>query len=529
MYSVIFRETPTASPLLVHAPFTGGLKLVSGSINQGINSIDSFDLEIDFTNAGYNHVKPMQTLVEVRNVKNNNVEFTGRVLNYSDNMANDGLHTKSVVCEGILGYLHDSYQPYIDFSGSPESLFNQLITNHNSQVEDYKQFIMGTVSLKTKVNKDGTVISVDDGIATKSTTCFITPEQTTFDQLKSNLLDIFGGEIQVRIVGTLQYIDYVQSVGHDSQEDIGISRNLRSVTKKVDPSSIVTRLIPLGKTISTTSTTDNERRVTIESVNNGKNYLERADLVSQFGIQYGSVTYDDVENPSVILQAGTDWLNQQKIVLEQFTVEALDLFKIGKGIEEYIVGNTHNIVNPIMTLNERIRVIGKTVDIVDPINSSLTIGDKFKTLIDYQMEQREASKNYNKLQNTITQQRATIDSLSTQLAAVQNTVTTSNVSTLPQDLQDINDQLDTIQQEVEALPAYALKKYTTTIGDDTSTEYTITHNIGSQDVIVRTRGTVAPYSEGQVMDIEYIDNNSIIIRTASPIPSNDKLNVTIIG
>jgi hypothetical protein len=512
MYYVRLRETPGAQALTIHTPFVDGAKLVSGNINQGINSITSFDFEIDYTNEGYRHIKPMQTIIEVTNIKNNRLEFIGRVVNYADSMSSDGLHTKSVICEGGFGYLHDSNQPYTDFSGYAGDLFRLLIANHNAQVEDYKKFKTGAIYL-----------DVNPWV-----TAFLTPEDSTFDALKSNLLDVVGGEINVYNTPDSLIIEYVQQIGYDSQEDIGLSRNLKSITKKVDPSNIVTRLIPLGKTIATDVTTDNERRTTIESVNNGVNYLERADLVSAFGIQYGSNIWDEVTDANTLKNNGIDWLNKQKVVLQQFTVEAIDLFKIGKGIEEFYVGNTHKVVNPIMAINERIRVVSKKVDIVDPINSSLTIGDKFKSLIDYQREQVEASKNYTKLQNTITQQRATIASLSASLNDVQTTVTNASVDTLPSDLQTINTKLDQIQADVNALPNYALTKFVATIGDGVSTTYTITHNLGTRDVMVNIRGTTAPYSQEQVMNIDY-GINTIVITTASPISTSNTLSVTIIG
>jgi len=528
MYVVLLRETPDSDPIVIHNSFTDGTKLTSGTINQGINNIDSFDMEIPFTNVGYGHIKPMQTLIEVRNIKNNYLEFGGRLLNYADTMTTDGVHSKTAICEGVLGYLHDSSQSYTDFTGTPENLFIAMITSHNAQVETYKQFQLGVISLAKVIDKNGNVLSTDS-TTSSNITAFITPENSSYDQIKSNLLDAVGGEIQVRTVGSLLYIDYVKSVGYDSVEDIGISRNLKSVTKKVDPSNIITRLIPLGKTISTEDQTDNERRTTIASANGGLIYVERSDLVAEFGIQTGTVVFDDITGWTPLKNAGIDWLNNQKIVLQQFTVEALDLFKIGKGVEEYIVGNRHKVVNPIMSINEWIRIIGKSVDIVNPVNSTLTIGDKIKTLIDYQREQRIASKNYANLQNVVTQQKSAISSLSTGLSSVQNTVTSSSVSTLPQDLQTINIRLDNIEDELDALPTYYTKKYIATIGDDVSTSYTITHNMGTRDVVVSIRDTSTPYRQKEVVSIDYTSVNSIIVTTATPIPSASKLSVTILG
>lgn len=72
-----------------------------------------------------------------------------------------------------------------------------------------------------------------------------------------------------------------------------------------------------------------------------------------------------------------------------------------------------------------------------------------------------------------------------------------------------------------------VKKYTTTIGDGVATEHTITHGLNAQDCIVQVQTTNAPY-EAVVVDIEKTDANSVLIRTASPV-ATDELTVVVIG
>lgn len=439
MYLVRLREYPNSNPIVIHAPFTDGLKLVGGDISQSLNNITGFDFEMDLTNPGYTKIRPMQSLIDITNVKNGREEFRGRIINYADSMDTSGMHTKKVVCEGGLGYLHDSYQPYISFDGKATDLFKQMINNHNAQVEPYKRYKIGSVSLSAEPKLRG----------------FITPEHTTFEILKDRLLSNYG-EVNVETIGSEMVISYVDKIGYDSREEIGISRNLKSITKKVDPSKIVTRLVPLGAVIPTEDPADWEKRTTVESVNGGVIYLERQDLKNEFGIQAGSIIWDDVTIPDNLKTKGVAWLNDQKVVMQQFTVEAIDLFKIGKGVDEYRVGNTHKVINPIMSINERIRVVAKSVDIINPVNSALTIGDKFKTLADYQMEQRNAVKDYNKLQNIINEQRGTISGLTNQINNVQNVINNSNVNTLPADLQFINTQLENIKSDIKKIPTYGL-------------------------------------------------------------------------
>ena len=574
MYQVtLYEGASDTKGTIIHSSLVNGSKVYSGRVNQGINQVDMFEFELTFENIGYGKIKPMQTLIEVVNVKNNYLEFSGRVIDYTDTMADDGLHVKRVVCENELGYLHDSYQPYFDFTGMTRELFIQLINNHNAQVEPHKRYQVGTVSLDYNINERGSAkvhqftwgdtlnqvadtygISVDDlkefnniddvnmlypgdtiiirkieteyetgstqtyrivwgdtlselavkfkvpmqqlvkdnniknpdliyagnslrvnTIAKKTKTetqrtrgeteieipLQVTPEESTFEAIHTHLINEFGGELQVRNEGGVRYIDYVDSIGHASPEDIRLSKNLMSVTKKNDPTNIVTRLKPLGAVIETDNDWENQKRVTIESVNNGKDYIDHVALQNEFGIQASSEVFDEEDKPSAVKSEGQKWLSNQKVVLQQFTVEALDLFSIGKGVESFNVGNTHNTVNPVMALEERLRVIGKSVDIVNPINSSLTIGDKFKTLIEYQVEQRAAEKQIVRLQGRLrgltrsnATLRASVQSISTEIATVQENLLTIDVENLPLELQDINNQLENIATSINNLPVY---------------------------------------------------------------------------
>lgn len=574
MYRVtLYEDSNDTRGTVIHSFYVNGSKINSGQVNQGINKIDMFEFELTFENVGYSKIKPMQTLVDVVNTKNDYLEFSGRVIDYTDTMTSDELHSKRVVCENELGYLHDSFQPYFEFTGMTRDLFIQLINNHNAQIEPHKRYTVGTVSLNYNINERGSAkihrftwgdtlnqvaetygVSVDDlkefnniddpnmlypgdtiivrktetEYETGSTQVYrivwgdtlselavkfgvpmqrlvddnniknpdliyagnslrvntiakrtrtetqktrgeteieiplqITAEESTFDAIYTHLINEFGGELQVRNENGVRYIDYVDSIGHASPQNIELSKNLMSVTKKNDPTNIVTRLKPLGSIIETENDWENEKRVTIESVNNGKDYIDHVALQSEFGIKASSEVFGEADSPSAVKSEGQNWLNNQKIVLQQFTLDALDLFSIGKGVEAFNIGNTHLTINPVMSLNERLRIVGKSIDIVEPVNSSLTIGDKFKTLIEYQIEQRVAERQIIKLQSRLrgltrsnATLRASVQSISTEIATVQESLLTVDVENLPLELQDIHDQLENIATSINNLPVY---------------------------------------------------------------------------
>lgn len=130
-------------------------------------------------------------------------------------------------------------------------------------------------------------------------------------------------------------------------------------------------------------------RLDIKSANNGLDYIDNPELIKAFGVQGGVEVFDDITTVPALMKAGEDFFKKQKLVLNQYNVTALDLFLIGKDIESFEIGNTHLLDDPVMNVYEWLRIIGKSVDINEPQNSSLTIGDKYKTATEMQLDLRK--------------------------------------------------------------------------------------------------------------------------------------------
>jgi hypothetical protein len=88
-----------------------------------------------------------------------------------------------------------------------------------------------------------------------------------------------------------------------------------------------------------------------------------------------------------------------------------------------------------------------------------------------------------------------------------------------------------VQEILEGLKTYAdsisLKKFTQNIGDGTSTNITVTHNLGTQDVMVIIRQNSAPYSVVNA-NIEITDDNNVTLKFITA-PNVDEYKVVIIG
>lgn len=431
---------------VIHSPNVNDIKLESGVIKTEINAIDSFDLSLFFNNPGYGKMKPFKTLIKAKNTLTGEYEFEGRVLNPSETMDSSGLHSTSYVCEGELGYLHDAPQRHLEFRGTPSDLYHTILNYYNSQVEDYKRFEVGVMNVTN---------------STDNIYVYLTAEEDTFETIKSKLIDRIGGELQIRKVNGVRYLDLLERIGEDRDTKIKLSRNLTSMSRDIDPTDIVTRLTPLGTRIESEdedATDASQARLTIESVNNGLPYIDRTDLIEAFGVQGGSITWDDITIESNLLNTATNWMNNQKISLNQYKISAIDLSLIGLEIDSFKKGDSYPVENPVMAIDERLRIIGTSKDLNAPQDGSLTIGDKFKTLYEYENEARKSVQQINELQSRmerISFQNSTLaqqlQNAQTDLDTIQQSLFDVDINNLPEELQTISGQLASLQLDIDNL------------------------------------------------------------------------------
>ncbi|AJG59159.1 MULTISPECIES: phage tail spike protein [Bacillus] len=431
----------------IHSPSVNELKLPSGLIKKGINLIDSFNFGCYMNNPGFHKIKPLKTLINVLNTKTGKYEFEGRVLGPSKNMDNAGLHSDSYECEGEMGYLHDSVQKHLEFRGTPKELFTKILDYHNKQVEDYKRFKVGNVTVTNSTN---------------NLYLYLSAEKDTFETIKEKLLDKLGGELQIRKVNGVRFLDCLERVGEDKKTEIRIAKNLISMSCDIDPTEIITRLTPLGTRIESKeggATDASEARLTIESVNKGIPYLDDVEGIKEFGIQGGSITWDDVKIDTNLLSKGKDWLKNQKTILTQYKISAVDLYLIGLDIDSFEVGNSYPVINPVMGIDKQLRIVGKSLNINSPQGASLTIGDELKTLNQYQNDLKKSAQKVVDLQYTISRQNEKINSLSTSLVeaekllqSLNEAIENADLKMIIQSVSDLKGALKQIEKEIQNLP-----------------------------------------------------------------------------
>lgn len=334
-------------------------RISGGKIVKAINAVDSFTFTIYPDNAGYNKLKPLTTAVTVTDDSTGKDIFIGRVLKCPDSMDEQGLICKSVTCEGRLGWLYDSVQPYAEYKMvGVRTVLASFISRHNAQVGDDKRISVGQVTVTADNNYTYSVNWV-----------------STMDAISEQLVEKFGGEIQLRDQDGKVYIDYLEHIGHGTDTKIELAVNLKTISREVDETSVITRLYPLGA-----KATDSEKRLTIGSVNGGKDYIEDSALVAKYGVISGTQTWDDVTQASILKTKATAYLKTANKAKIQYKISAVDLSTIDMNFEQFELGCWYRIVNPLMGIDEDLRIVGITINLDNPEQSELTFGDKFETM-----------------------------------------------------------------------------------------------------------------------------------------------------
>lgn len=353
----IVTITNGAENTIIHSDGTD--RISGGKVAKSINAVDSFSFTIYPNNVGYDLLKPLTTAVKVYDESTDKDIFIGRVLKCPDSMDERGLICRKVTCEGRLGWLYDSVQPYVEYKMvGISTVLSSFLSKHNAQVGADKRIELGQVTVTASNNYTYTA-----------------NWDKTMNVIADKLIGKFGGEIQLRDKDGKVYLDYLENIGHGTDTTIELAVNLKTISREVDETAVITRLYPLGAKL-----TDSEKRLTIGTVNGGKDYIEDSSLVAKYGIISGTQIWDDVTLASNLLSKGKEYLKSVNRAKVQYQITALDLSRIDKHIEQFELGCWYRVKNSLMGIDEDLRIVGISIDLDNPEQSELTFGDKFETM-----------------------------------------------------------------------------------------------------------------------------------------------------
>lgn len=338
--------------LLYHSKLEN-LKIFNPSLELELNKTGSFEFTIYPDHPYYSTIKKLKSIITV--YQNDYMIFRGRVLDDEIGWYNQ----RNVICEGELAFLLDSVQRPYDFSGSIEDFLSQLITSHNAQVDAEKQFILANV---TVTDPNDYIVRADIDYV------------TTWDVIEKKLIDLLGGYIIVRHEDGANYIDYLAEVSLLAPQTIQFGKNLLELKRIRKGADIATVIIPLGAKVKDEDGQDTETRLTIADVNDGVDYIEDTDAISQFGRIVKTVIFDDVTVAENLLTKGQAYLADSVNQWETIELTAADLATVDNDITSFHLGTQVRAKSTPHGLDQLFLVSKLSLNLLDPAANKMTLG-----------------------------------------------------------------------------------------------------------------------------------------------------------
>lgn len=347
MYRIFADDT------LIYDSTLEDYKLAKGQVSLEAGRAGSFVFAIYPDHPYYDRFVRMRTIITVH--KAGRIVFRGRVL--SD--VTDFRNCKTITCEGELGFLQDSLARPFSHDGAPAVLFQKFIREHNEQVDEFKRFTIGDV---TVVDNNDTIIrsSTDYGTTLNSVTTALTGSSL------GGYIHVTHGEDGTDPTPTIHWLADFET---QASQCIEFGENLRNYTKTVNGAEMATAIVPLGAQTGTDGT-----RLNIKEANGGKDYLASAEAVALRGWIIKPVIWDDITLVPNLKSKAEKYLVE--VVKQSTTIElnAIDLHLLDRSIESFHVCEYVQVKSAPHGLDTVMLCTRQTLDLLKPENDVLVLG-----------------------------------------------------------------------------------------------------------------------------------------------------------
>jgi hypothetical protein len=152
--------------------------------------------------------------------------------------------------------------------------------------------------------------------------------------------------------------------------------DLKRLRKGAD---IATVIIPLGAKLKDAEGKDTDKRLTIESVNDGVDFVQDDDAIAQYGFIVKSTIFEDVTEPENLLTKGKAYLAKSVKLSETIELTAADLAATGQNIASFHVGTMVSAESEPHGLNQRFLISKLSMKLHEPGKDKMTLGGVLDT------------------------------------------------------------------------------------------------------------------------------------------------------
>lgn len=339
-------------------------RVINPCCEMEVNTAGKLSFKIPPSHPYYDKIQKLSSVITL--TQDDEWIFSGRVLNDETDFRN----IKTIEVEGELSYLVDSNQRVSEYHDiSVHDYFSTIIEKHNGMVEEKKRFKVGLVN----------VTDPNDSLYRFSN------YENTFDTIKDKLINRLGGYIRTRHTAEGKVIDYISDYENINNQEINFGKNLLDLTKYVQGEDIATAIIPLGARFdqseeSESEESDSERRLTIESVNDGVDYVYDEEAVELYGWIFDTVTWDDVTNAGNLLTKAKKELASRRLLSVRLELNAIDLHLLDVDIERIKLGDKIRVVSDPHGINQFMTVSKMILNPEDPAQNSICLGHSMTSL-----------------------------------------------------------------------------------------------------------------------------------------------------
>lgn len=343
-----------ADELLAYDSRLEDYSLLQLTITNGINKGGAATIVMPPGHPAYTYFTSYKTIVTV--YRDGVLLFRGRALYPEDDL----YRRRTIVCEGELCFFRDSVaRPYI-YQDGPAAVFTNVVELHNAQVEAAKAFKVGAITVTDANN----YIRVESEAATQ-----------TSDVL-DKLLERCGGYfIFTTDTEGQRTINWLAELPYRSNQVIEFGENLLDFLRSDANTDLATVIIPYGAQDEETG-----ERLTIESVNEGLDFIQDYDAVALRGVIAKPVFWDDITLPENLLAKAQAYLASSRNMVTSLQLDAVDLYNLDRSIDAFRVGDTVRVRSKPHGVDEDFQITERTEDLLNPEGATITLGKEKSTL-----------------------------------------------------------------------------------------------------------------------------------------------------
>lgn len=344
-------------------------KLIDLESTKGLNKAGTATIVMPPNHPAYNAFTSHKTVVEI--YRDGKLKWRGRALYPTDNF----LKQRTITCEGERCFLRDgTMRPYL-YQDGPQAIFEHVIMLYNAQVEAFKQFKVGTCNVTDPNN-------------------YVRLESTTAEQFSDTidkLVERCGGYITFTTdANGDRCINWLSELNYQNNQAIEFGENLLDYSRSDANTDLVTVVVPYGAQIEEEVETEDEegnivttttsRRVTIESVNDGLDFIQDEDAVALRGVVSKPMYWEDITEPINLLHKAQQYLNERKNAITSLELTAFDLSQLDQNFDDFQEGDLVRVRSKPHGVDTDFLVEDLKEKHLNPSQNTLTLGKEFKSL-----------------------------------------------------------------------------------------------------------------------------------------------------